>query len=134
VKGAHTPGPWAVHPHFAYVVPEAHSSRLIGVAEDDAYDLAHYAQEICSLHHPDRHRSEGEVAANARLIAAAPALLEALENAAAWFEDYAKEHYAKALTAPDSREQHSREVKGKINKDRAADLRAAIALAKQEQA
>lgn len=75
-----TPGPWAVHPRFAYIVPLDHAERPIGGAEDDAYDLAHYAQEICALHHPDRHRSEIESKANAHLIAAAPDLLEALEN------------------------------------------------------
>lgn len=67
--------------------------------------------------------------ATGKALMAAPALLEALEKAATWFEDYAKDHYAKALTAPDSREQHGREVKGKTNKDRAAELRAAISKA-----
>lgn len=66
---------------------------------------------------------------NASLIAAAPELVGALEEAAGWFEQYAKDHYAKALTAPDGGEQHSREVKGKINRDRANQLRAAVAKA-----
>jgi hypothetical protein len=68
-----------VHPRFAYVVPASHAERPIGGAEDDAHDLAYFAQEICALHHPDRHRSEDESRANARLCAAAPTLLEALE-------------------------------------------------------
>lgn len=53
-------------------------------------------------------------------------LREALEKAAGWFEEYATEHYRKALTAPDGREQHGREVKGKLNRDRADELRTAL--------
>jgi hypothetical protein len=89
-KANPTPGPWCVHPHFAYVVPLAHAERPIGGAEDDAYDLAHYAQEICALHMPDRHRSEDESYANARLIAAAPDLLKALESVRDWVADAAE--------------------------------------------
>jgi hypothetical protein len=44
-------------------------------------------------------------------------------EAAGWFQDYATEHYRKALTAPDGREQHGREVKGKLNLERANHLR-----------
>lgn len=50
----------------------------------------------------------------------------ALRQAAEWFEQYAVEHYAKAKNAPDYREQHSREVKGKTNADRAKVLRTAL--------
>ena len=71
-----TEGEWAVHPQRAVVVPAAHVSRPIGMAEDPAVDLATYAQEICLLHWPDPHRSETEVRANARLIAAAPDLAD----------------------------------------------------------
>jgi hypothetical protein len=46
-----------------------------------------------------------------------------LGEAAGWFQDYATEHYRKALTAPDGREQHGREVKGKLNLERANHLR-----------
>lgn len=53
-------------------------------------------------------------------------LREALEEAAGWFEQYAVEHYARAKVAPDAREQHSREIKGKTNADRAKHLRAAL--------
>lgn len=60
---------------------------------------------------------------------AAPTMLAALKEAAGWFEEYSKQHYAKALTAPDRGEQHGRETKGKTNADRAKALRAAIALA-----
>lgn len=53
-------------------------------------------------------------------------LVEAVEQAAAWFDEYATEHYAKAKTAPDYREQGAREDKGKRNKERAQFLRAAL--------
>jgi hypothetical protein len=73
-----TPGPWAVHPFRAYVVPAEHLNRPIGCDTDDATDLREFAQEICLLHWPDRHRPESEVKASAHLIAAAPDLYRAL--------------------------------------------------------
>lgn len=76
----HTPGPWEVHAWTARVVPADHVLRPIGSDEDPAKDRETYAQEICLLHWPDRNRSEAEVQANARLIASAPELLEALSN------------------------------------------------------
>lgn len=53
-------------------------------------------------------------------------LRDALEKAIGWFDGYAQEHYAKARNAPDYREQHGREVKGKTNAERANVLRAAL--------
>jgi hypothetical protein len=60
------------------------------------------------------------------LIAHIERLEGLVEEAAGWFEQYAVEHYAKAKTAPDSGEQHGREVKGKTNRDRATYLRATL--------
>lgn len=77
--GGHTPGPWSIHPHHAYVVPQDHIGRPIGGSSDPDTDLATYAQEICAMHWPDPHRSRAEVQANALLIAAAPDLLEAAD-------------------------------------------------------
>ncbi len=76
----HTPGPWVVHPHgsLCVVVPAGHAARPIGGAENDAIDLATYAQEICAVEHPDRHRPAAETRANALLIAAAPLMRQAL--------------------------------------------------------
>ena len=80
-KAGHTPGPWAVHPRRAVIVPCAHLGRPLGAHEDPAVDAERYAQEICSLHWPDRNRKEQEVRANARLISAAPDMLAALKRA-----------------------------------------------------
>jgi hypothetical protein len=77
----HTPGPWVVHSHKAYVVPAEHADRRIGGHRDKDIDLQEFAQEICALHWPDRHRNEDEVKANAQLISAAPELLDALKMA-----------------------------------------------------
>ena len=76
----HTPGPWAVHRYKAYIVPLAHEDRPIGGSEDNRLDWSHYAQEICAIHWPDRHRTEEEVRATARLIAAAPDMLALLQE------------------------------------------------------
>lgn len=92
-----TPGPWAVHPHFAHVVPAEHVTRPIGGASDDVVDLRDYAQEICAMHWPDRHRSQSEVRANARLIAAAPELFEALREFVRACDDEPTEMLARAL-------------------------------------
>lgn len=70
----YTPGPWGVHGLRDIVVPDSHRSRPIGGAADKAADLATYAQGICLVQ--GRHRSEEEVKANGRLIAAAPDLLK----------------------------------------------------------
>jgi len=68
---AATPGPWAVHPSRAVVVPSPHASRPIGCYENPVIDRETYAQEICALHWPDRNRNESEVRSNANLIASA---------------------------------------------------------------
>ena len=60
---AHTPGPWAVHPVKAQV--DAFSPHPI---------------PVCQMLWPTTERSEDETEANARLIAAAPDLLEALKG------------------------------------------------------
>lgn len=54
------------------------------------------------------------------------ALVEALRQAAQWFESYAADHAAKALVSPSYAEQGAREDKAKRNKERAAFLRAAL--------
>jgi hypothetical protein len=73
-----------IHPSYKrtlYVIPAAHEKRPAGGAADAQEDLARYAQEVCALDSLDRHRSEEEMQANARLIAAAPDLLAALQMA-----------------------------------------------------
>lgn len=61
----HTPGPWTVHPFNAHVCP-----------------LDDMNTPIASMLWPTVDRSEEETFANAALIAAAPALLAALEKIA----------------------------------------------------
>jgi hypothetical protein len=99
VMSQHTPGPWALSPyreHQSAVVMQAGTPRM--VCEVYGYsDL------------PDN-------AANARLIAAAPALLEALVNLLDWAPD-------KSSDGPDW-------LKVKVHANDIERARAAIALAK----
>lgn len=69
---AHTKGPWAQHPQYPWIIKE--DSRPIGDIEDGV--------TICSTTSHDSSGffpCPGEGAANARLISAAPDLLEALQ-------------------------------------------------------
>lgn len=62
----HTPGPWSINPIAAQV---------------DAFDgPTNTPLPVCQMLWPTEQRGELETAANARLIAAAPALLEACEE------------------------------------------------------
>ena len=81
-----------------------------------AADLAPsvYRQDFSEIDHPDAH-----------LIVSAPALYEALETAAAWFDEYAASHAAKETD--DGRE------KAKRNEERASACRATLAQARGEQ-
>lgn len=65
LRSPHTPGPWIVNPF---------SARVDCAALDEWGDPL----PICELLWPTDYRSEDETQANARLIAAAPELLEAL--------------------------------------------------------
>lgn len=71
----HTKGPWFIAWDFG-IIPADHAGRSLGFASDDAYDRDHYAQMIARVCR-DRH-GRGDQGANARLIAAAPELFEAL--------------------------------------------------------
>lgn len=68
----HTPGPWAMNPVLARV--DAMPSLL----------------PVCQLLWPTDERPEAETEANARLIAAAPELLEALKECADRLEIHIK--------------------------------------------
>lgn len=87
-KAKHSPGPWAVHPDFARVIPAEHVNRPIGAHEDPEIDRERYAQEICAMHWPDNNRNIAEVRANASLIAAAPDMLAALQAAMLLLREY----------------------------------------------
>ena len=60
----HTPGPWAVHPFRAWVIPALKPDW-----------------PVCQIRHPAEDIPEHVAMANACLIAAAPDLLEALNEA-----------------------------------------------------
>lgn len=83
---AYTPGPWAVLDGFpTEIVPEAHRHRSCGASIYEAEDRDRYALRIATAdlntlsgfaHEIPREQAK----ANARLIAAAPKLLSALEE------------------------------------------------------
>lgn len=81
-RPAHTPGPWTILPNTPHFVRAMHPAEGM--------------QPVATVYHFD-----GELAANARLIAAAPELIEALEATEAKLTQAARAFYgagsAKAL-------------------------------------
>ena len=83
----HTPGPWTVHSHWrGMVVPAIDVEKKRGGAVDPDVEAREYAKVIHERGgsvYPEFYRSRvmrEEAVANARLIAAAPDLLDALRN------------------------------------------------------
>ena len=76
----HTPGPWWV------VSYGDGDSLVIHHTEDD---------RVCFMAMPGRRGSMADIRANARLIVAAPDMLEELRLAAAQFRFYERQHRAK---------------------------------------
>jgi len=72
-RPAHTPGPWAILPNTPHFVRAMHPAEGM--------------QPVATVYH-----FNGELAANARLIAAAPELLEALEAVLPDLEHYVATH------------------------------------------
>ena len=72
-RPAHTPGPWTILPNTPHFVRAMHPAEGM--------------QPVATVYHFD-----GELAANARLIAAAPELLEALEAVLPDLEHYVATH------------------------------------------
>lgn len=67
----HTPGPWSADP------PDRHEPYWIVHA---AAGVGGVIAEVCSCPRPEAERDPSEVEANARLMAAAPAMLASLEE------------------------------------------------------
>lgn len=82
MSAKHTPGPWNVLPPKS----DIHHGGYVGVPDDD------YAYGVNEVAYVTPQSSSGTHEANARLIAAAPEMLEALEGVAKninpddWFE------------------------------------------------
>ena len=72
-RPAHTPGPWTILPNTPHFVRAMHPAEGM--------------QPVATVYHFD-----GELAANARLIASAPELLEALEAVLPDLEHYVATH------------------------------------------
>ena len=72
-RPAHTPGPWTILPNTPHFVRAMHPAEGM--------------QPVAAVYHFD-----GELSANARLIAAAPELLEALEAVLPDLEHYVATH------------------------------------------
>jgi hypothetical protein len=75
MSAQHTPGSWKAHFEEAYFVTGPDLGRVAMM------------MNLKGAHGLGGRRSGGESAANARLIAAAPELLEALESEYAWLAD-----------------------------------------------
>ena len=67
-NGKHTPGPWTVNDQLTFLI--IHGPEGEHIAETGAW-----RHDVCQI----SNRKRAEMQANARLIAAAPELLEALE-------------------------------------------------------
>lgn len=78
-----TPGPWRVQP----LPPNCGGCRTIQAGKSGEYRQAQWQHDLCSTHGI---HNDSEDAANARLIAAAPDLLNACEQALSalqWIQD-----------------------------------------------
>lgn len=85
-QSKHTPGPWEVD--------DASGEGAVGVFDENGQRICYMSEEAMA---PDGLRSRGEDEANARLIAAAPKMLEALRTSLARLDGKAaavkNEHY-----------------------------------------
>src|SRR5688572_5645975 len=81
----HTPGPWGLF-------RSGYSARFGVEGDDEKFSVVVYGTKD----EPDKGvqgRTEDEANANARLIAAAPDMLQALESVINWFADYGDEDW-----------------------------------------
>ena len=111
-KPAFTPGPWAVLKGFPdTIVPIEHEARGSGGSIDETYDRDGFALAIATADHNDcsgfAHEISKETAyANARLIAAAPELFDALKLLVLAYESDAGTEHDECLLE----ESHKRSV------------------------
>lgn len=77
----HTPGPW-----IAKKTCQSGKVQILGISEGYTYTIMTISPSI------NKSAKGDEMQANARLITAAPELLEALEGLQAWMDDKFKEH------------------------------------------
>lgn len=77
----HTKGPWAAPEGwgFEFICPASHAGRSVGASVNPEQNRDHYMQIIAAVSKDDKF-GRGKREANAHLIAAAPDLLEALEE------------------------------------------------------
>lgn len=73
----HTPGPWVAE---RMLVPSKAKDRRSGFVVNEVNDTREYGTRICDLRVPRGSMAFMECEANARLIAAAPEMLAALER------------------------------------------------------
>ena len=94
---SHTPGPWeAIDDRQVVTLAEVETGRTYGYGCENDF--------VCDLNDSEYHqyRSDKEQAANARLIAAAPELLEALNDLLVWADWHSDRRRSVSMDEPNT--------------------------------